>query len=244
MENKQKIIVTCVMAVAVVVGCALLGKGLTNFHKSNDTINVTGKAEKTIDSDYVVWRITLNSTGADRQTAYHNYETDIAALKNFLDEQHIPANEMTEQSPSASERIESSYKNGNYVTEKLGYQVTQTLTISTSDLAMVEKAYNKISTLYSTGMDIDSSPLEYYYTKLNDLKMEMLKDASADAYARAQVLAEGCDAEVGKLTNLSMGVFQILGVNCNEDYSWGGTYNTSSKKKEASITVRAEYESK
>lgn len=41
-----------------------------------------------------------------------------------------------------------------------------------------------------------------------------------------------------------MGVFQIVGLNSEEDYSWGGTFNTSSKLKTASVTVRSSYKIK
>lgn len=244
MNDKTKLYIAAILGVAMVIGCSCIGDGLTNFHKAAYEIKVTGKAEKTIESDYIVWRINLTSTGTDRQSAFRNYESDHAVLSKYLKEQNIPASATEEQSPSISEKTESYYKNGNWVTEKQGYNVMQTITISSNNLSLVENAYNKVQSLYATGIDIDSQPLQYYYTKLNDLKMEMLKAASADAYERAQVIAEGCDSRVGKLKNLNMGVFQILGVNCDEDYSWGGTYNTSSKMKQASITVRADYESK
>lgn len=244
MNDKTKLYIAAILGVAMVVGCSMIGDGLTNFHKAAYEIKVTGKAEKTIESDYIVWHITLTSTGADRQSAYRNYESDHATLSKYLKDQNIPANEIEEHSPSISEKSDSYYKNGNWVTEKQGYNVMQSITISSTNLAVIEKAYNKVQSLYATGIDIDSHSLQYYYTRLNDLKMEMLKEASADAYERAKVIADGCDARVGKLKNLNMGVFQILGVNCDEDYSWGGTYNTSSKLKQASITVRADYESK
>jgi len=38
-----------------------------------------------------------------------------------------------------------------------------------------------------------------------------------------------------------MGVFQITGKNNNEEYSYGGSFNTSSRLKTASITLRVEY---
>jgi hypothetical protein len=41
-----------------------------------------------------------------------------------------------------------------------------------------------------------------------------------------------------------MGIFQITAQNSAEDYSWGGTFNTSSKRKTASITVKLEFEIK
>ena len=60
--------------------------------------------------------------------------------------------------------------------------------------------------------------------------------------AKAKELGYRPDAKVGSLRSSSMGVFQIVGKNSNEDYSWGGTFNTDKKEKVASITVKAVYD--
>jgi hypothetical protein len=46
---------------------------------------------------------------------------------------------------------------------------------------------------------------------------------------------------LGRLISANMGIFQITGQNSTEDYSWGGTFNTSAKDKTASITMRLSY---
>ena len=69
----------------------------------------------------------------------------------------------------------------------------------------------------------------------------MLKDASEDARNRAKVIAEGGASSLGKLQHSSMGVFQIVGQNSDEDYSWGGSFNTTSKLKTATITVTSTF---
>ena len=51
-------------------------------------------------------------------------------------------------------------------------------------------------------------------------------------------------AKIDKLQNAQMGIFQITGQNSNEEYSWGGTFNTSSKEKKASITIKLTYKIK
>jgi len=38
-----------------------------------------------------------------------------------------------------------------------------------------------------------------------------------------------------------MGIFQITGQNSKETYSWGGTFNTDSREKSASITMKLTY---
>lgn len=71
--------------------------------------------------------------------------------------------------------------------------------------------------------------------------MELLREASVDAHQRATIIAEGGKATLGKLKASSMGVFQIVGRNSNEDYYWGGTFNTRDKEKTANITIKASY---
>ena len=74
------------------------------------------------------------------------------------------------------------------------------------------------------------------------LKIEMISKATEDARIRAEKIAENSGSTLGDLSSAKMGVFQITGQNSNEDYSWGGTYNTTSKKKTASITMKLTYE--
>jgi hypothetical protein len=58
---------------------------------------------------------------------------------------------------------------------------------------------------------------------------------------RAENIAKNSGASLGKLISANMGIFQITGQNSGEDYSWGGTFNTSSKAKTASITMKLDY---
>ena len=83
---------------------------------------------------------------------------------------------------------------------------------------------------------------QYYYTKLSELKIEMIAQATKDANERAKKIAENAGSTVGSLKNANMGVFQIVAQNSSEDFSWGGSFNTSSKRKTANITVKLEYE--
>lgn len=59
---------------------------------------------------------------------------------------------------------------------------------------------------------------------------------------RAEKIAAHSGGELGKLKNAELGVFQIIGQNSGEDYTWGGAFNTKDKKKTASVTMRLDYE--
>ena len=69
----------------------------------------------------------------------------------------------------------------------------------------------------------------------------MISKATEDARLRAEKIAEFSGGKLGELESAKMGVFQITGQNSNENYSWGGTFNTSSKEKTASITMKLVY---
>ena len=69
----------------------------------------------------------------------------------------------------------------------------------------------------------------------------MISKATEDARIRAENIAEFSGGKLGALVSAKMGIFQITGQNSKEDYSWGGTFNTSSKEKNASITMKLVY---
>jgi len=75
-------------------------------------------------------------------------------------------------------------------------------------------------------------------------QIEMLAEASNDAYNRAETMAKNGKGKLGGMGDSSMGVFQIIAQNSSEDYSWGGSYNTTSKLKTATITVKSRYQLK
>jgi hypothetical protein len=70
----------------------------------------------------------------------------------------------------------------------------------------------------------------------------MIQKATENARIRAEAIASNSGGALGGLRSANMGVFQITGQNSNEDYSWGGAFNTKDKNKTASITMRLVYE--
>jgi hypothetical protein len=106
----------------------------------------------------------------------------------------------------------------------------------------VERISREITELLQSGIELSSEQPAYYYTKLSDLKIKLLEKATEDARVRAETIAKNADSKLGDLKKASMGVFQITGQYSNEDYTYGGAFNTKDKDKTASITVRLEYE--
>lgn len=242
--NKTKVSLAIFAGVVSIICAWLLAQGVKNFRAQSPTINVTGMAEKQITSDLIVWNLTLKSKDETRASAYSQYKRVAQTMRKYLTEHGIADSCISTSSVDITPetRTVQSPDNNRYYTVDDGFSVSQRLTVRSTNVALVERVYQNISELYNEGLNFSSEAPLYYYTKLNDLKMEMLNKASQNAYERAQTIASGSHSDIGEVVSSSMGVFQIVGLNMEEEYSWGGTFNTSSKEKVASITVRTTYE--
>lgn len=242
--NKTKVLLAAFAGIVIIISAWLLAQGVTNFRKESPKLNVTGMAEKQITSDLIVWNIMLKAKEDNRASAYSQYKRVAATMRKYLKEHGIMDSVISTSSVDINQETRQVYNpdSRQYDTYDDGFSVTQTFTVRSYDVSLVERVYQNISELYNEGIDFSSNAPLYYYTKLNDLKMEMLNKASENAYERAQTIAKGSNSAIGAMLSSAMGVFQIVGLNSEEEYSWGGTFNTSSKEKVASITVRTTYE--
>ncbi|MFN5734607.1 MAG: SIMPL domain-containing protein, partial [Flavobacteriales bacterium] len=123
-----------------------------------------------------------------------------------------------------------------------GYNITQNVKVQSKNVNLIERVSREVSELINAGIELDSKAPEYYYTKMADLKLKMIEKATTDARKRAEKIAENGGGSLGNLNQADMGVFQITAENSSEDYEWGGSFNTSARRKTAHITIRLEYD--
>jgi hypothetical protein len=235
-----------IIALAVILSVLLISSTVRYKFKSGETISVTGLAEKDFVSDQIVWKGNFNRSGYDLKTAYNQLKADEAEIRRYLNTAGIPDSNMVFSSVDMQRNYDSKYdENGRIIGNVFsGYNLTGSVTVDSRNLALVEKMSREITGLLEKGIELNSSRPSYYYSRLNELKIDLLSKASTDAKQRAESIAKNSDASLGSIRKANMGVFQITGKNSNEDYSYGGAFNTSSKEKTASITLKVEYQVK
>jgi hypothetical protein len=230
------------MAIAIIVAAYLLSNAWTQSHKGRSTINVTGLASKDFSSDLIVWSATFNRKASTIQEAYVVLKKDAIIIREYL----ISKGVKNENIVFAATDIEKEFE---YISEAndrqrqvfKGYNLSQRVQIESKEVDKIESISREVTELIDRGVELYSNSPQYYYTKLSELKIKMLADATSDARLRAEKIAENAGSNVGKLKNADMGIFQITAQNSNEDYSWGGAFNTSAKQKTASITIKLEF---
>ena len=242
--NKFSVIVASILAIGLVIGAFILGNAYKYKFKSTESINVTGNALKDFNADLVKWRATFSRKDFDLRVASDQLKADQIVVKNFLISQGIKPNEIVFEAVNISKDFQyGTDSNGASISQFTGYNLSQDATIESKELDKIEKASREISNLISQGIELSSSNPNYYYSKLEDLKLELIAQASENAKQRAENIATKSGGSLGKLQKADLGIFQITGKNDNEEYSSGGALNTTSRQKTANITVKASYNS-
>ncbi len=239
----MRVISSVVIGIAFIVGLFIIGKAYKYRSTSKETITVTGSAEKDFVSDLIVWKGSYSRKSMDLKSAYAQLKDDENVVKNYLLGKGVQASEMVFSSINITKEFNYPIDaNGRSLGQQFsGYNLTQTVRIESPDVDKINAVSREATELIQQGIEFNSMPPLFYYTQLTQIKMDLLAKASADGKKRAEIIATNSGSSLGKLKKANLGVFQITGKNTDEDYSYGGTFNTSSRNKTGSITIRMEF---
>lgn len=232
MEGKTSF--ALILGVAMLLSALVLGLFFYNAQKDQSTVTVVGQAVQGFEADTVKWVITIEEeTGPnDLALGYRQLEEGVRNLKEQLSSRGIDASEISLKTPYV-------YKDYNYdlgVVTRLRFQ--QTVIVVTDELDVVEElAFNPVQ-LLEANVNIMNSNVEFYYSKIDELKKELVSLATRNAKERAEKMLEQTDVKLGKLISVRSGVFQITEPYSTEISSLG-IYDTSTRKKQISVTASA-----
>jgi hypothetical protein len=237
-----------VLAVSVLASSYLVARNGHYFFRSQSSdIGVTGSTSIDFTSDLAVWQGEFTRKAMDLKDVYNMMKKDKSVVEGFLESKGVAKDSYSFLSIDIlpQKRTVNHYNNeGDFVYQESvfdGYRLKRSFKVTSSDIDLVELLANEVSELIEQDVYITSFPPKYYYTNLVELKIQMIQGASQDGLLRAQTAVSGGGGQLGELLETSIGVFQILGTNSDESFSWGGTLNTSSKLKTAFVNVKQRY---
>jgi hypothetical protein len=241
-----------ILGVSLVISFIIASGAFYRSKVNDNVISVTGSAEKIVSSDNVRWTsiVSRNVGKGELTLGSQQLKNDIDEIRKYLTTNGVDEKEIT-AAPTAitptcdAQNYGYSYdKFGNQIcpADRLtGYSLSQQITVNSLKVQEVtDLAQKAIDNFVGKGLLYNSQSIEYYYSKLSDLKIEMLGDATANAQARAKNIAKQAHSHLGGLQQASMGVFQITAPNSTEisDY---GVFDTSSIEKKITAVVRASF---
>ncbi len=237
--KQQKLVWLPVIMGSCLIISAIIGAYAYYSKDSTNSLSVTGSASVEVVSDSAKFtgdfsRIVKIS---NLKIGYEEMSADLILVRSFLKSQEIDDKNITISTISMNENY--NYNNNNYQTEK-EYTLKQQVEVFSSDVNKITSLAQQTQNLINKGVVFSTNPVEYYYTKLPELRVSLLSDAIKDAQARASKMAEATGKRIGDLKSAASGVVQVLSANSLEvsDY---GTYDTSKINKRVMVTVRAAF---
>ena len=245
MKEYKGIVIALISGICAIICVSILTGKLVAYKQTSGSggLTATGSASCDFEADLIVWRGNFSAYGMTTQDAYKRLKKDTEVIRDYLVKNGVTEDEMVFGSISISKRYRYEYNDEGYEIGRYedGYDLYQEISVTSNDVDKVDNISRDITQLIEANVEFNSESPEYYYTKLDELKLQLIEEATANAKERIDIMAEGTGAQVDKLLTANLGVFQITAQNTNSDYSYGGTFNTSSRQKTASITVKLNY---
>ena len=239
----MRYITAAIIGLAFIIGLFIVGNAYKSRAKSQENISVTGSAEKDFVSDLIVWKGSYSRKSMDLKNAYAELKDDENAIRTYLSAKGVQNKEMVFSSVNINKEFNyPTDANGRSLGQQFtGFNLTQTVRIESKDVDKINQLSREATELIQKGIEFNSQAPLFYFTKLTKKKMDLLAKASADGKQRSEIIAKNAGSSLGKLKKATLGIFQITGKNTDEDYTYGGAFNTSSLNKTGSITIRMEF---
>ena len=237
LKNSQIIILGICIAVATIVSSVILSGGFLKVMKfTREQISVTGSATKNIKSDYIVWKGEFTRRDIDLKAAYKLLEEDLNKVKAYLVAKGVDDKEVI-ISQVATETVYKKNEKGNDTNDIQGYCLSQNVEVRSNDVDKIAKVSRESTELIDQGIQFTSPAPEYFYTKLDELKIEMLAKATENAKQRAESMVKATGNKIGFMRQAKMGVFQITPITSTDVSDYGENDTTSLDKKVMAVVT-------
>ena len=208
------------MGLFIAIGLAIAGffisQTLYNAKVALNTAEVKGLAERRVMADRANWKIAYTATGAKRDEipelyvkAEQHQQTIIKLLKDngFTDD---------EIELGVLDYIYQEFRDDKQKLVDQIHKLVGTISVETQKVDQVSKVRASVNKLIAQGIDIKNWPPIYRFTKLNEIKPDMLREATKNARIAANEFAENAGVKVGSISSARQGGFIVR--DAGEDY--------------------------
>ncbi len=203
-----------VSALLIALGFLALGlcirSGFGKFADRDRVVTVRGLAEKEVQANKVTWPIVYQVLGNDLVTIYNTIENSNKVIGEFLSSNGISAEEISINAPAVDDRQANAYAGNN---SQYRYASTEVITVTSTKVDLVRRLITEQGQLMKQGIAIQVDNYQYNtiyeYTALNEIKPDMIAEATHNAREAAQKFADDSGSKIGKIQSAQQGQFSI-----------------------------------
>ena len=218
--DKGKLFSGLAIMLGLIIMGSMLPKAVEKYRSYDRTVNVKGLCEKEVKADRVIWPIVYRVMANDIQSIYDQTDANNAAIMGFLQEGDINPSEISVSVPQISDKFANEYGDND---RAFRYIAKNIITVYTSDVDTVLALMGKQSELLKKGIVTGGAnqwenPVEFKYEGLNDIKPQMIEEATENARAAAKKFAKDSGSRLGKIKTANQGTFTIENRDSNTPY--------------------------
>jgi hypothetical protein len=215
-------------ALIVALGMALagwfVGDGFYLGRVAERYVTVKGVSERQVRADVALWQLRFVATDDDLGKALASIRASEAGVREFLQRQGLAADQADVLAVDVKDRLADPYRTGPMGTR---FIITQTMMVRSDDPGLVESASQAVGSLVESGVVLaaaggPATGPTYLFTGLNELKPEMIAEATANARRAGEQFAQDSGSRLGRIRRANQGVFQILARDQAPGVSQGG----------------------
>ena len=211
MENKE--CRTARGAFFIMLGLIVLGLmvpvAAKVFRSYERTVTVKGLCEKEVAADKVIWPVSFKVVGNDLEALNEEINSKTAYARSFLERGGVGAQDISVSVPVVSDKYANEYGDNNRLYR---YVATCTITVCSNEVDKVLALMGMQSELLTRGIVPSSewqSQPQFLFEGLNDIKPEMIQEATRNARLAGEQFAKDSGSRLGKIRSASQGSFSI-----------------------------------
>ncbi len=201
-------------ALLIALGLLAIGLGIRSGFRSMSsaqrTVSVRGLSEREVKADKVTWPIVYQIQGNILPDLYDQTSTTNDKILAFLHNAGITDSEISINAPEAYDRASNNYSDNNY---KFRYNISEVIVVTSSQVDKVDELIRQQGQLLKEGIALSANdynyPIQYEFTGLNDIKPQMIAEATKNAREAAQKFADDSESKLGKIQTANQGQFSI-----------------------------------
>ena len=198
------------IGISIVMAAVILALGLANIITPERSVSVRGLAEREVEADLAVWNMSFSMGENSLESMQRSILEKTEVIKKYLIKHGLEESDFTVKPAAITDNSLNSYMDQTKITYKFVAQ--QTILVRSGKIEAVKSAYADSLELVSAGIAVSQdydSKVSYEFTKLNDIKPEMIAEATKNARTAAEQFAHDSNSKVGKIKKATQGLFTI-----------------------------------
>ena len=222
--NNKPVLSAILLGGFICIGLVALGyqisRGIIHIKALDRTVTVKGLSEREVPADTAIWPITFQEAGNDLNVLFSSIQEKNALIVDFLKTIGFKKEEISVSPPGILDKQAAGYSGSDTV--KFRYSGDSTITVYSQNVDIIREAMNRLVDLGKQGIAFTrqgyQTQTEFIFTKLNEIKPEMVEEATRNAREVAEKFARDSSSRLGKIKRANQGQFSIGNRDNNTPY--------------------------